>query len=346
MTNKDIMFFFLGLFLGVLVGILLCWHMIKNRLVQHLLNQPTTTVTNPLTEDHYHALLDPVHTIMESISQDMLVAERERAVNFAAMREQIDAFNTINQSIHQETQNLRKVFHSSQHRGHWGEMQLLRLIELAGLQNHCDYSLQAGASKNGQLFRPDMTIHLTDNKTLYIDAKTPLDWNFDDTIIEDKRKFSKLFKAHIDNLSRKEYWKLSSNSPEFVIMFLPLESLLQKAIEADTQLLEYAFSHNVIPATPASLLTILKSIALTWKNHSITEEARHLQMLCQQLCDSLHLCHKYFSQLGNQLHRAVDSYNSATNIFNSQIISTGNTIAANAALGKDSLSDIPPLTPR
>jgi len=217
-------------------------------------------------------------------------------------------------------------------RGVWGETQLRRIVEAAGLIRHVDFDTQASIVSEQGAGRPDMVVRLAGGKSLAVDAKVPLDAYLSATAAgaaddEDQRrshmqKHVRAVRAHIDALSRKEYWTGLESSPEFVICFLPSESLLSTALDEDPALLDYAFGRRVVLASPVNLWAVLKTVAYTWSQEEASAEAKTLLTLGTQLYDRLGVLAGHADDLRRSLERTVDSYNRFAGSLESRVLVT------------------------
>ena len=277
------------------------------------------------TED----LMLPVAESLKIMNDRINQVEKERAAATAEIREQIRSVSDTGENLRRETHALVSALRKPQIRGTWGETQLKRVAELAGMVERCDFDLQTSMQTADGNLRPDMKVHLADGKELFVDSKVPLSAFLDayeatDDAVRDRHLalFARHVKTHIDQLSAKEYWKLESASPEFVVLFLPSESLLQAAHEQLPDLHEYAARRNVTLATPSILIPLLRAVAHGWKQAALAESAAEVSELGRDLFDRLAKMGAHFEGVGRGLTQAVKAYNSTLGTLETRVMVT------------------------
>ncbi|GEC75672.1 hypothetical protein GCM10010213_28110 [Microbacterium maritypicum] len=264
--------------------------------------------------------LAPVRESLQQMQTKVTAIERERHAQFGTLEEQLRRAQESDEALRATTESLAGALRSTATRGVWGETQLRRVVEAAGLTRHIDFDLQATISSDHGQGRPDMVIRLAGGSSIAVDAKVPLAAYLEASALpggdaqEPQRrtlmqKHVKAVRAHIDALAKKAYWAGLDASPEFVICFLPSESLLAAAIDEDPTLLDYAFSRRVALASPVNLWAVLKTVAFTWTQQEVSTEARTLLALGTQLYDRLGTLAGHADDLRRALERTVDSYN-------------------------------------
>lgn len=264
--------------------------------------------------------LAPVRESLQQMQNKVASLEQERHAQFGSLAEQLRRAQESDEALRATTESLAGALRSTSTRGVWGETQLRRVVEAAGLTRHVDFDLQSTISSDRGQGRPDMVIRLTGGTSIAVDAKVPLDAYLEASALSggdaqevQRRQFMqkhvKAVKAHIDALAKKAYWSGLDASPEFVICFLPSESLLAAAIDEDPTLLDYAFSKRVALASPVNLWAVLKTVAFTWKQQEISTEARTLLNLGTQLFDRLGTVAGHADDMRRALERTVESYN-------------------------------------
>jgi DNA recombination protein RmuC len=279
---------------------------------EQVFEQQKTTFDMKQTE--IKNLLDPVSKTLIQMDEKLKELEKERIVAYIDLKTQVKGLIEAQSDLRSETSNLTKALRSPTTRGQWGELQLKRVVELAGMIERCDF-VQQETSERDRL-RPDMIVHLPGKKNVVIDAKTPLASYLsaiDSKNDPDRHRYlsehAAHLKSHIKLLSQKSYWEQFENSPEFVIMFIPSEALFSAALEKDPTLIEYGANERVILATPTTLIALLRSIAYGWRQESIHESIKSIVDLGQEFYRRFSIFGGYFSKLGKNLNQSVDLYN-------------------------------------
>lgn len=262
-------------------------------------------------------LMAPVQESLRLFNERLTEVEKERVEIAAELRQQVKNVQFTGENLRRETQSLVTALRKPQVRGAWGEMQLKRVAEVAGMVDRCDFDLQLTAQTDERTLRPDMRVNLADGKFLYVDSKVPLSAFLDAHGTEDDRErdeflglFGKNVRTHIEQLSAKQYWKLEATSPEFVIMFLPNESFLAAALERQPDLYDYAAKRDIIIATPTTLIATLRTAAYAWKQAALAESAAQVFTLGRELYERLGKMGSDFDKVGRALTSAVKAYNS------------------------------------
>jgi DNA recombination protein RmuC len=213
-------------------------------------------------------------------------------------------------------------------RGRWGEVQLRRVVEMAGMMKHCDFVEQESAEGDeGKVYRPDLIVRLPGGRQIVVDSKAPISAYMDahEATTEEVRKVkillhAQLMRGHLQALAKKSYWEQFQPTPEVVVMFIPGEAFFSAALEADPELLDSGFGQNVIIASPASLMALLKAAAYGWRQESIAENAREISQLGQELFTRLGVMAGHLDKLGGNLRAATESYNSAIGSFETRVL--------------------------
>ncbi|MEV8272496.1 DNA recombination protein RmuC [Microbacterium sp. NPDC077184] len=279
--------------------------------------------------------LAPVQDTLTSMQAKVDTLERDRQEQFGALAEQLRRAHESDEALRATTESLAGALRSGATRGVWGETQLRRVVEAAGLTRHVDFDLQAATDTDAGAGRPDMIIRLPGDKAITVDAKVPLDAFLEATALpvtatgEQAAQRRRLIaahvravRAHVDALSKKTYWAGVSSSPEFVVCFLPSESLLATALDEDPTLLEYAFRRRVALASPVNLWAVLKTVAYTWTQQDVSTEARALFDLGTQLHERLGALAGHSNDLRRAIERTVDSYNRFVGSLESRVLVT------------------------
>ena len=270
---------------------------------------------------------EAVSDLVKPLSQELKRIETARSDSQGSLRQHMETLAQSNKALELETRNLTTALKRPEVRGSWGEIQLRRVAELAGMTNYCDYEEQVSVrSGDGSIDRPDMVVRMPSNRTIVVDAKTPMDAylrsvesDSDEEREAQLTRHAEQVKSRATSLSRKAYWDALDRSPEFVVMFLPGEFLLQPALERDPELFDRSMQQRVIIATPNTLMALLKTVEMGWKEARLAEHAVEVQRIGQELHDRLAVYAGHIAKVGGSLRSAVSSYNSAVGSFDSRV---------------------------
>ena len=263
-------------------------------------------------------LLAPMAKTLEQVDREIQDAERRRVESGAQLMQRIASLDTAGQSLREETRRLTDALKRPGVRGRWGELQLKRVVELAGMVEHCHFTEQETiASEQGRV-RPDVVVHLPGRKHVVVDAKVPLDAYLRalEAPDEDSRQrllgdHARQVRAHIAQLSAKNYFEKVPSTPEFVVMFLPGEMFFSAALEQDPSLIEYGVERKVIPASPTTLIALLRAVAYGWQQEAMEENARKISELGRTLYEAVRTLGSRFDTLGARLKSSLEAYNDA-----------------------------------
>ena len=281
--------------------------------------------------------LAPVQSQLVTLESQVRRLEQERAEQFGSVREALLTTQRGQEELRESTLSISSALRSTTARGSWGEAQLRRVVEAAGMNAHIDYSEQVTSTVTGpsgtQTLRPDMVVFLPGGKEIVLDAKAPLDAYLESQEAESESekaawetRHAKAVQAHVKTLAGKRYWEGRPVAPEIVLCFLPMESALSAALRADAQLLDFAASRGVALVSPVSLLASLKAVALSWKQENISAHARELLALSRQLCDRLAAMGGHLQKMGQSLTGSVEAYNRMLGSIESRVLVTARRI--------------------
>ena len=294
-------------------------------------------------------LVKPLGDSLAEMTKQIRSMEKDRSTAYGTLTEQVKSLVSTQDLLRAETGNLVKALRAPIVRGRWGEVQLKRVVELAGMVDRCDFSEQQSvATDNGRL-RPDMRVYLPGGKVIVVDAKAPLQAYLealeaptDDLRIAKLKEHARQVRDHMAKLSAKNYWEHLQPTPEFVVMFLPGEAFFSAALEQDPSLIEQGVNQHVILATPTTLIALLRAVAYGWRQEQIAENAQRIADLGKDLYERMATMAEHIEDIGGDLHKAVGSYNKAIGSLERMVLPAARRFKELGAGGK---KDIPELNP-
>lgn len=278
-------------------------------------------------KDAIEALLSPLRSTLTEYQARLREIEAARENAYGELRATLQTVNSTQESLRAETSLLVTALRRTGVRGRWGELTLKRVVELAGMAEHCDFVEQQTVSGENKTIRPDMIVQLPGGLIVPVDAKAPFDAYIEAvqaTSEEDRRRHlarhAEHVRGHVQALSSREYYKQFELAPEFTLLFLPGESFFSAAAETDPQLIEWALEKKVLIATPMSLMALLKTVANSWRQQKVEENARAISALAKEFYSRLATMANYFDDVGSSLAKAVDSYNRSVRSLESRVM--------------------------
>jgi DNA recombination protein RmuC len=337
MSTSTLIAFGLGITLGAVITWLVASAQMAGRATalateRDLLRERVTDLESATDHDReLAATLSPLAATLTRVEGQVRTLERDRVEQYARLGEQLEAMRVSGEALRVQTAALAGALRSPTARGAWGEVQLRRVVEHAGMLPRVDFTPQAtGTTPDGAGVRPDLVVHLPGGKHVVVDAKTPLAAFLEaseaagnpDQQERAAAEHARAVRAHVNTLAAKEYWTAFDPSPELVVCFVPGEAFLAAACAADPSLLEHAMARRVILATPTTLLTLLRTVALSWQSAALSGSARELLALGRELYTRLGSLGTATGKLGRSLQRAVEDYNSLVGTLERRVLVT------------------------
>ncbi len=295
-------------------------------------------------------LVKPLKDGLENVDRRVLALDKARIETYTALNEQVKNLVSVQTALQGETQNLVRALRMPTVRGRWGEIQLKRVVEMAGMIEYCDFCQQPSVeSENGQL-RPDMTVKLAGQKTVVVDSKTPLEAYLNSIQTTDEtdrathlKEHARQVRSHLQKLSKKAYWDQFEQSPEFVVLFLPGEMFFSAALEQDPELIEAGVKQKVIIATPTTLIALLRAVAYGWTQERLSRDAEEISNLGKKLYVRIRKFTEHMTNLRNHLEKVVDCHNKAVGSLEASVVPAARSLKTLAACAEADIEAIEPI---
>ena len=301
-------------------------------------------------EKSIEQLVKPISEALKQTTKQIHNIEKERKEAYGSLRNTIDQMNLGQQNLQQETQNLVQALRRPEVRGQWGEMTLRRLAELSGMVAHCDFFEQTHTATETGAIRPDMIVRLPESREIIVDAKTPLDAYLsamqakdDATRTRELKRHAQIIRSRVRELASKNYWAEYTQSPEFVVLFIPGEQFLSAALEIDSTLLEDSMSQNIILATPTNFIALLRAVSYGWKQQALAENAMEIRELGETLYKRLATFSGHLEKLGKSLNSSVEHFNKSVGSLERQVLPSGRKFVEMGIRAKTELAELQPI---
>jgi DNA recombination protein RmuC len=276
----------------------------------------------------------PLHDTLRRYEQRVADLEHDRIDAYAELREQVRSMSAVSSELRTETRQLVAALRAPQVRGRWGEHQLRRIVEAAGMLEHCDFAEQVTSGTDHQVIRPDLVVRLHGGRSVVVDAKAPFEAYLSAMEARDEPgrdrhldAHARHLRAHVDGLAAKGYWAGFEQAPEFVVLFVPADPFLDAALQRDPALLEHAFARDVVLATPATLVALLRTVAYAWRQEALARNAVSVHRLARELYARLSTMGDHVTKLGGALGGAVTAYNKAVGSLEARVLVSARKLA-------------------
>lgn len=295
-------------------------------------------------------VVKPLRESLEKVDSKIQDLEKSRISAYVSVSEQLKVLSSTQADLHKETNKLVRALRAPNVRGQWGELQLKRVVEMAGMLEHCDFVQQETLHSDEGRLRPDLIVKLPNERAIVIDAKTPLqayleaiDETREEVKLQKLKEHAKHIKKHLLELGEKGYWERLAHAPEFVVLFLPGESFFSAALEHDPELIEFGLDKKVLLATPTTLIALLKAVALGWREQVVNEHAKMVCELGKTMHERLVTMTEHFTRLKRSLDGSIEAYNKAVGSFESRVLPTARRFQEIGITGTDEIEQLEPI---
>ncbi len=293
-------------------------------------------------------LLKPLNEVLNRYNEQVQRLEESRQKAYGSLDQQLKSVAVTTESLQKETGNLVQALRAPQVRGRWGELTLRRVVELAGLTKYCDFTEQMSVDTEAGRLRPDMIVHLPGDRDIVVDAKVPLVAYLDMIAASNDeertlhlRRHAGQAREHMRKLGTKEYWNQFEKAPDFVVMFIPAESFFSAAAELDRLLIEDGIRNNIILASPTTLIALLRTVAMGWRQEQIADNAKDISALGAEMYERIATFVRHFSAVGTSLDKATEAFNKSVGSLETRVLVSARKFKE---LGSTTQNDIPEIT--
>ena len=300
-----------------------------------------------LADQKLGAVVAPVNESLGKLDHEIRAIEGARREAYGALGEQIGNLLIAQKELRSEAINLTRALRAPSVRGRWGEIQLKRVVEMAGMLERCDFFQQANAIKDDGRLRPDLRVQLPGNKNIIVDAKVPLqaylealEATSEESRQEKMRQHAQQVRSHMAALSAKSYWDQFQQTPEFVILFLPGEPFFSAALEQDPSLIEQGVAQRVILATPTTLISLLRAVSYGWRQEQLAENAQRISEMARELADRFATMIEHLRRVGGSIKSSVAAFNDAVGSFESRVMPWARRFRDLGVAGKKELGEL------
>jgi len=300
-----------------------------------------------LADQKLGSVVAPVRESLGKLDQEIRAIEGARREAYGALGEQISSLITAHKELRSEASNLSRALRAPSVRGRWGEIQLKRVVEMAGMLERCDFFQQASAANDDGKLRPDLRVQLPGGKNIIVDAKVPLqaylealEATSEDARQEKLKQHALQVRAHMIALGSKNYWDQFQPTPEFVILFLPGEPFFSAALEQDPSLIEQGVAQRVILATPTTLISLLRAVSYGWRQEQLAENAQRISEMGRELADRFATMVEHLRRVGTSLKSSVGAFNDAVGSFEGRVMPWARRFRELGVVGKKELGEL------